>query len=177
MVQPLNNAAYLDGTGSVDTSGNWQLASTANPLPVSVLSGGGSNASVGVIGTTAPSSVTLIGYEDASGLTQIDSDATPHPVTSNTPRGTYTSRSGTVTTGGTSQQIMAVNANRKSIIIENPIAATETLFFNFTSAASTTTDSIGLAPGGIYSPTNFISTEAINVTATTTGHAFVAKEG
>jgi len=151
-----------------DASGNPVLVSPSSGLP----GGGGST-----VGGTAPTSVTVTGYSDASGNTQIDSDATPHPVTSNTPRGTYTDRSGTVTTGGSSQQIMAVNANRKSIIIENPIAATETLFFNFTSAASTTSASIGLAPGGIYSPTNFISTEAINVTATTTGHAFVAKEG
>jgi hypothetical protein len=34
----LNNAAYLDGTGSVDSSGNWQLASLTNPVPVEVIS-------------------------------------------------------------------------------------------------------------------------------------------
>ena len=94
--------------------------------------------------------------------------------------GTVTDRSGTVTTGGTNQQIMGANANRKYLLIENPPLAAETLFINLSGAASTSDGkSIQLAPGGSFEMTigTYISTEAINVTAATMGHVFIAKEG
>lgn len=91
--------------------------------------------------------------------------------------GTYTDRSGTVTAGTVSQTLMAANPIRKSILIVNPTTATENLFINFTAAASTTAvGSIPIPPGGSYSP-GFVTTEQINITATTTAHAFIAKEG
>lgn len=88
--------------------------------------------------------------------------------------------SGTVTTGGTSQQVLPYNPNRKYLLIENPIAATETLYCNFSAAAATTgSASISLAAGGSYerSAPNFVPKDAIACTATTTGHAFTVKEG
>jgi hypothetical protein len=51
-----------DGTNPFGTAGN--------PLSVNVLSGGGSNASVGLIGAVAPTSATEVGIVDATGKLQ-----------------------------------------------------------------------------------------------------------
>ena len=93
--------------------------------------------------------------------------------------GTLTDGSGTVTTGGTSQQVFAADPNRHYLFCGNPRGAIEDLYINFTSAASTTDGkSIDLGPGGTFwFEDNFISTEAVNVTAAGTGHAFICKEG
>lgn len=93
--------------------------------------------------------------------------------------GIWTDRSGTVTTGGTSQQLTAANTSRKSWWIANPPTATEALFVNFGDAASTTASgSVMIIPGGSYSdPSGFVTTQQINVTAATAGHAYTSKEG
>lgn len=108
---------------------------------------------------------------------------TPQPVTPST--GTYTNRSSTIATGGTSQTLAAVNATRKQLIIQNPctaaeqgIATAEDLAINFTSAASVTGGaSIILAPCGSYdSGIGPVTTELVTVVAATTAHKFIAKE-
>ena len=97
----------------------------------------------------------------------------------------FTDRSGTIATGGTSQQLMASNTQRRRFIIYNPatqtgqgIATAESLFFNFTSAAGVNNaTSVELTPGGIYdSGIGIVTPEQINIIAATTGHQFVAKE-
>lgn len=87
---------------------------------------------------------------------------------------------GAISSGGTSQQIMPYNQNRKYLLIENPVSATEALFCNFTGAAATSgATSFSLNAGGSYerSTPNFVPRDAINCTATTAGHLFIAKEG
>lgn len=87
--------------------------------------------------------------------------------------------SGTVTAGAASQQVMAAKSSRTYLMCQNPITATETLFVNFDAAASTTAGSLELAPGGSVSfhGQSFVPTGAVNVTAATTGHRFVCKQG
>lgn len=87
--------------------------------------------------------------------------------------------SGTVTTGGTSQQVMPAKTSRTYLMCQNPITATETLFVNLDGAASTTAGSIELAAGGTMSfhGSSFIPTGPVTVTAATTGHRFVCKQG
>jgi hypothetical protein len=62
-----------DGTNAFGTAGN--------PLSVNVMSGGGSNASVGATGATAPTSATEIGIVDGAGKLQNVSAITPLPAT------------------------------------------------------------------------------------------------
>lgn len=89
-----------------------------------------------------------------------------------------TDRSGTMTTGSTSQQVMAANATRRYLLIENPVGATETLFVGVGITASTASGSISLVPGGSYCESGAaVPSNAINVNAATTGHAFTALEG
>jgi hypothetical protein len=86
----------------------------------------------------------------------------------------------TITTGGTSQQVFSYNESRRFLLIENPVAATETLFCNFGAAASLTLGtSFSLMAGGSFYAVmpNFVPKDTVNCNATTTAHAFVAKEG
>lgn len=86
----------------------------------------------------------------------------------------------TITAGGTSQVVFPYNASRRYLLVQNPVAATETLFCNFGAAASlTATSSFSLAAGQSYfsSQPNFVPKDSVNCNATTTTHAFTAKEG
>lgn len=96
---------------------------------------------------------------------------------------TYTDRSGAIVAGGVAQQLAAVNAARKGIMIINPVSAAsqgiataESIFINFTTAAVVSPPSIEISPGGSFNPGNLVSTELISIIAATTGHKFTAKE-
>lgn len=96
----------------------------------------------------------------------------------------FTDRSGSISTGGTAQTLAAINTSRKRIIIENPcsltsqgIAAAESLFINFTSAAAANSTSVELAPCGSYdSGSGPVTGELISVLGATTAHKWIAKE-
>jgi hypothetical protein len=93
-------------------------------------------------------------------------------------RGAITDRSGTVAAGGTSQALAAANTSRSFLFVLNPKAATESLWIDFGTAAVTASPSIELQPGQYFSMEGaFVATGAVNVTATTTGHVWTAKEG
>jgi hypothetical protein len=96
---------------------------------------------------------------------------------------TMTDRSGAITTGGTSQEVMAANTSRKSLLIVN-ISDTQ-LWVNFGTNAVQDSPSIpleaasstGAADGGsIEFEGSVIPTQAINIIGPTTGKKFVAKE-
>lgn len=91
--------------------------------------------------------------------------------------GTLTDGSDDMTTGGTSQQVFAVNAARRYLFIQN-LDAAEDLWINFTSNADIdTVGSIKLSPGQSYeNPAHFCTTEKVTANATTTGHKYTAKE-
>ena len=99
--------------------------------------------------------------------------------------GVYIDRSGSITSGGTSQALMAANSARRRLVIQNPgsstsqgIVAAESLFINFSGPASSSKgNSIELLSGGSYdSDSGPCTTEQINVVAVTTGHQYFAKE-
>jgi len=105
-------------------------------------------------------------------------------VTTQGVQGAFINRSGTIAVANTSQVLCAANSLRKRFIIKNPstaagqgIAATESLFINFTTTAVTGPPSFELLPGESFDTgAGPITTEAINVIAATVSHAFVAKE-
>lgn len=83
-----------------------------------------------------------------------------------------TDASGTVTTGGTYQQIIASNTTRKGCMVQNPTTATEVL--NVRVGATTV---FGLTAGSIFNcatPAGVVITDAIFVTSATAAHAFAA---
>ena len=91
--------------------------------------------------------------------------------------------SGSITTGGTSQQVLAANTNRQYLFIENPSAtvsgvSAESLFVNAGAAAAADGKSIEMANLGTPQTWNrpgMVPTAAINIIAATTGHKFVCK--
>lgn len=90
---------------------------------------------------------------------------------------TATDYSGTIDAGGTSQTLMASNANRLGFTVQNPTSEIEPLYINFTGPAGAG-DSIELLPGQIFPPNGspYVSSEEITINAATTGHVFIAKE-
>ena len=91
---------------------------------------------------------------------------------------TSTDRSGTVTTGGTSQALMGANASRHAFSIQNR-SATDALYLgiNQTASTSATGKSYKILPGAIYTFSGtVISQEAINITGDNTGDQFTATE-
>lgn len=90
--------------------------------------------------------------------------------------GTFTDRSGTITLGGTAQQVAAANSSRKYFLFQNVSA--ETLWINFGTTAVANQPSIKIpVDAGFVLEGLFINTALISVIGATTGSAFVAKEG
>ena len=89
-----------------------------------------------------------------------------------------TNASGTITTGGAFQTLIAPNAaaNRKGCLIQNPTTATEVLYVNVGSASPSTANSFSLAAGASFScnAAGVTVSDTISVEAATTSHAFVA---
>lgn len=94
-------------------------------------------------------------------------------------RGTLTDRSGTIAGSNSSQILTVAFLYRSYLFIQNPSSASESLFVNYTIAASTNVvNCVELLPGASIEMKypGFVSIEQINVAAATPGHAFVAKE-
>lgn len=96
----------------------------------------------------------------------------------NASRGVLTDFSGTIAQSNVSQLVLQPFAFRYFLFIQNPSAASESLFVNFTSPASINGNNcIELLPGSSIQMdvAGFISVEAVFVAAQTAGHAFVCK--
>lgn len=90
--------------------------------------------------------------------------------------GAVTDGSGTIASGGDSQSLFAINANRRYLFIQN-LDDAEDLWINFTDDADIDTEgSIRLGPWAAFESGNFVSTEAVKINAATTSHKFTAKE-
>lgn len=104
----------------------------------------------------------------AAGQAEIDAAAA---------QGSVTDRSGTITTGGSSQQVMAANPNRQFLLIQN--VSTDNLWVRFgASAAVQTQPSIKLLPNSdLTFNGSWVPTQAVQIIGPTTSQAFTAEEG
>ena len=90
-------------------------------------------------------------------------------------RGTFTDGSGTITTGGASQQIFAANTARSYLLVQNLSA--EALFVGFGVAAAAGQPSVKLvASGAVVFEFGFVPTSTVTIIGATTGSAFTAKQ-
>lgn len=104
---------------------------------------------------------------------KVDGSAVNQPVSGST--GTLTDRSGTITSGGTAQTIMAANATRRYLLIQN--SSDTAMWCNFTTTAVASQPSFTLIAGASFvMENNAVSTEAISCIGATTGKIFTAKE-
>lgn len=92
------------------------------------------------------------------------------------PQVTKTDKSGTITTGGTAQSLMAANSSRRGWEVQN--VSTGDLWFNgIGGTAVQNQPSFRLAPGDSYTSTfGATETSAISIIGATTGQAFTARE-
>jgi len=88
---------------------------------------------------------------------------------------TRVDKSGTITTGGTAQNIMALNTSRKGFSIQNQ--STGDLWFTTLTTAVQSQPSERIAAGQTYeTPLGGAGTGAVSVIGATTGQAFAARE-
>ena len=107
---------------------------------------------------------------DSNGYLYTTASASPPPAV-----GTMTDRSGSITLGGTAQVIMASNATRKYLFIQN--TSDTTMWCNFTTTAVSSQPSIMIIAGASFvMEGSIISTEAVSCIGSTTGKVFTAKE-
>jgi len=87
-----------------------------------------------------------------------------------------TDRSGTIATGGTSQQLAPVNANRSYLFVQN--LSTGDLWINFTAPATQGQGSIRIPanPASFVMESSYIIQEPVTIVGATTGQAFTCKE-
>jgi len=155
---PLADGSLNVNATVIATIGDWAVANAADPTDVE--------------GDPAPGSVDLKGYQR---------------VKTKPSQGALTARSSTIAAGGTSQQLAAANTDRRYLLIQNPASAAgqgivtaETLYVRFGASAAGVNNgtSFELAPGAsLVIEGGFVSTQAIQVNATTIAHAFIAVEG
>ena len=90
--------------------------------------------------------------------------------------GTLTDRSGSVTAGGTAQEVAAANSSRKYFFIQN--VSDIDLWIDFGATAVADQPSIRLSPGASFEMTSSggVSTQSVSLIGATTGKKFTAKE-
>lgn len=117
-------------------------------------------------GETSPGTYTNVSVDVAGAL-----KVTGASVTS----GAVTDRSGTLITGGTSQQIMATKSTRKYLMIQN--ISDTVMWCNFAIAAVQDQPSFRIAVGDSFvMESSVVSNESIHCIGATSGKAFVSKE-
>lgn len=89
--------------------------------------------------------------------------------------GTPTDRSGTITAGGTAQQLAASNSSRRYLLIQNQ--STGNLYIRFTGTAAADQTSLRIAAGDYWeSPPHYCPTSAVSIIGATAGQAFHSVE-
>jgi hypothetical protein len=88
---------------------------------------------------------------------------------------TYTDKSGTVTSGGAAQVLMAANTARRGFLIQNN--STADLWISSVGTAAATQPSLWLPAGSYYEPPETgVPTTAVSIFGATTGQTFTARE-
>lgn len=182
--QPVSGtvAATQSGTWTVQPGNNanttaWLMTQATAGSVTGGTAGTSSGLTGGIYNTSAP---TLTNGQQAALQFDVNGNLKINSAVSATMAATPTTdRSGTITVGGTSQQVSASNAARKGMEIQNGSTATESLFINFGAAATNVPGggSHEITPGGSWDTAGRAPpSDAININAVTTAHAFTAKE-
>lgn len=170
----LTNGSGITAVLSISLAGAYTVnptTLTAEPVTAASLTSASLNIKMGVVtaSITTPGIVTAV---------------PANPVAQASSSGVGTGATFNLTYEGIAQTLMAANASRKSFFIQNPstakgqgIAAAESMFINYTSAAEVEDGvSIEVLPGDSVPIGPVVSTELISVEATTLGHRYIARE-
>jgi hypothetical protein len=163
-----------DGTGRVKMGvGNLDLAGLTNDGAGQLV---GTHPDGATFATSDPV-VVLAGIEGTTVRTVLV-DASGRPLVVTAPSGgNLTDCSGTITEGGTSQELVAALTTRKYLLIQN--LSDEVMWINFGADAEADSGSIKLAVASdpFIMQGSFVSTQTVNIVSATTGKAYTAKEG
>lgn len=142
---------------------------TGTPTTVAVL---WRNQSTGVDLASAPSAANL---EIVGSTALTDAQLRAAPVNVKVSPGTLANLSGTITAGGTAQQLAPANSARRGLSVLN--LSSNFLWINMLGTASAAPPSIKLAPETYFeTPDGFGVTGAVSIFGATTGQAFTALE-
>ena len=119
--------------------------------------------------TQFPAVTAVVHYKDGSDIVPATA-SNPLPTKS---VATPTSKSGTITTGGTAQQLMTANANRQGIEFFNNSVGS--IWLNVVGTATAGGGSVEVRSGGYWSP-SIVPVTAISIIGATTGQAFTCWE-
>lgn len=124
----------------------------------------------------APTSGSLVEEQcDSAGRLIIAPSTAAAPTKVDPTGGTLTDRSGTITTGGTAQQLAAANTSRRGYLIQNN--STGDLWINTLATAVASQPSFKVPAGAYFeTPSTMLATGAISIFGATTGQAFSARE-
>lgn len=157
----------VDGS-SVGTFDRWKFpAVPLNRSDVNVTNTG--------TGTVSSDTITIVALLQPASV-EVENAATS-PVNAAAPPLDMADASGSITTGGTSQQVLASASSRRYLLIVNATSNSDTLWVNFGSAASAGAGSIPLAPGFAleYPAGQYVPSNTVNLVAATTGDAYTVK--
>jgi len=132
------------------------------------------NVSTYVLRDSAGAIIPLQVYDANTGeCTPVDAS---HPIPIAYSTATLTSRSGTITLGGTAQSFMAANTSRKGWFLEN-LSSGDLWVNRFGGTASADQPSLRIPPGFVYeTPAGGSGGNALSIYGATTGQAFTAGE-
>lgn len=133
--------------------------------------GGGSNAAAGLTGAAVPTSAGYTGFNSGGNLVGVSS-SNPLPVNLAAPAVPSTGGNLTITTGGTYQLLLASNTARIGCTVRNPSTATEPMSVRIGTSGAIFDIPAGANFGCGVSGQAVSISDAIYVTAPTSGHAF-----
>ncbi len=154
--------------GGVTQSGTWtvQPGNTANTTPWLTKLSDGTNAVAIKSASTAPVAI------DTALVVAISPNSGP---TDTVIKATATDRGGTITAGGTAQQLMAANAARRGYSVQNQ--STGDIYINAMTTATIDYHSLKIPAGSLYETTStHVGPGAVSIIGATTGQAYYARE-
>lgn len=161
-----------------------------NPMPVKITSGGALSVTVSSLGAgtavigkvvtqvagadVSDANRVPVKLDDASRVIHADGSdvGVNHPLPIRGMRGSVANGSGSIVTGGVSQEVLPANANRRFFMVQN--LSNDDLWLNFGLPANMNADSIKISPDGAFSMDNgYVSTDPINLVGASAGQQFV----
>lgn len=174
VTQPISGSVTVTGSGNftvVQPTGTNLHAVLDTTSTTAVTQATGTNLHTVLDSGTLTSLTTLTGITNAlpAGTNALGS------VIANPVANTLTDCSGTITSGATAQTMVATNATRKYLYIQN--VSDTTMWINFTTTAVANQPSLSITAGSSFvMESTFVSTELVSVIGATTGKAFTCKQ-
>lgn len=169
--QTISGSVSLTGTGQTKLvlDGSNSLVGDSNPMPTT------SELRLDSLPLTTTNRLPVRSDLMVAGAMVSDANPIPVAVVSATSSVVLTDRSGSITSGGVAQTLMASNSSRRGLWVQN--LSSGDLYVCFVGTATAGGSSIKLAAGALYeSPAHGVPVSHVSIFGATTGQAFSANE-